>query len=219
MTSEKQVQRILWGIRTPRTMRPHWALHELSLLYDLRAIQTRSADAQTAEFTALNSRQKIPVLQDGEFVITESAAIVAYLSERYASADNRLLPSGQSDRARWLEWCFFIMTELDASSLYVIRRHSGLKDVYGDAPAAVEAARAYFLKQLQRVVEALTPNSGYLMGEQFTTADILLTTCLTTAIWDEISLPNICIEYLNRTTARPAYLAAFAANYPQNKDR
>ena len=80
-------------------MRPHWALHELSLLYDLRAIQTRSADAQTAEFTALNSRQKIPVLQDGEFVITESAAIVAYLSERYASADNRLLPSGQSDRA------------------------------------------------------------------------------------------------------------------------
>ena len=150
---------------------------------------------------------------------TESAAIVAYLSERYASADNRLLPSGQSDRARWLEWCFFIMTELDASSLYVIRRHSGLKDVYGDAPAAVEAARAYFLKQLQRVVEALTPNSGYLMGEQFTTADILLTTCLTTAIWDEISLPNICIEYLNKTTARPAYLAAFAANYPQNKDR
>ena len=68
----------------------------------------------------------------------------------------------------------------------------------------MEAARAYFLKQLQRVVEALTPNSGYLMGEQFTTADILLTTCLTTAIRDEISLPNICIEYLNKTTARPA---------------
>src|SRR5262249_53582022 len=113
-----------------------------------------------------------------------------------------------------LEWCFFIMMELDASSLYVIRRHSGLKDVYGDAPAAVEAARAYFLKQLQRVGEALTPNSGYLMGERFTTADILLTTCLTTAIRDEISLPSICIEYLNRTTARPAYRAAFAANYP-----
>ena len=89
MTSEKQVQRILWGIRTPRTMRPHWALHELNLLYDLRAIQTRSADAQTAEFTALNSRQKF----------TESAAIVAYLSERYASADNDYcLPANQIAR-------------------------------------------------------------------------------------------------------------------------
>jgi glutathione S-transferase len=196
-------------------MRPHWALHELSLPYDLRAIQTRSADAQTAEFTALNSRQKIPVLQDGEFVITESAAIVAYLSERYANTDNALLPVGESDRARWLEWCFFIMTELDASSLYVIRRHTGMKDVYGDAPAAVEAARAYFLKQLQCVVEVLTPNSGYLMGDRFTTADILLTTCLTTAIRDEISLPGICIEYLTRTTMRPAYQAACTANYPQ----
>src|SRR5262245_29919396 len=117
--NEKQVQRILWGIRTPRTMRPHWALHELSLPYDLRAIQTRSAVAQAAEFTALNSRQKIPVLQDGDFVITESAAIVAYLSERYADADNALLPTRGPDRARWLEWCFFIMMELDASSLYV----------------------------------------------------------------------------------------------------
>jgi len=219
VTSEKQVQRILWGIRTPRTMRPHWALHELSLPYDLRAIETRSMDAQTAEFTALNSRQKIPVLQDGEFVITESAAIVAYLSERYANSDSRLLPTGESDRARWLEWCFFIMTELDASSLYVIRRHSGLKDVYGDAPAAVEAARAYFLKQLECVVEALTRNPKFLMGERFTTADILLTTCLTTAIRNEISLPSVCCEYLERTTARPAYRAAFAANYPPNKDR
>jgi len=155
------------------------------------------------------------VLQDGEFVITESAAIVAYLSDRYASADNALVPSGQSERARWLEWCFFIMTELDASSLYVIRRHLGLKDIYGDAPAAVEAAQAYFSKQLNHVSKALSASPTYVMGENFNTADILLTTCLTTAIRNNISLPNICIEYLDRTTARPAYRAAYAANHPQ----
>jgi glutathione S-transferase len=215
VTNEKNIQRVLWGIGSPRTMRPHWALHELSLPYDLRAIRTRSADTQTAEFTTLNSRQKIPVLQDGEFVITESAAIVAYLSDRYANADNALVPSSQSERARWLEWCFFIMTELDASSLYVIRRHLGLKDIYGDAPAAVEAAQAYFSKQLNYVNKALSASPRYVMGENFNTADILLTTCLTTAIRNNISLPNICIEYLDRTTARPAYRAAYAANHPQ----
>jgi glutathione S-transferase len=196
-------------------MRPHWALHELSLPYDLRAIRTRSAHTQTAEFTTLNSRQKIPVLQDGEFVITESAAIVAYLSDRYANADNALVPSRQSERARWLEWCFFIMTELDATSLYVIRRHLGLKDIYGDAPAVVEAAQAYFSKQLNYVSKALSASPRYVMGEKFNTADILLTTCLTTAIRRNISLPDVCIEYLNRTTARPAYRAASSANQGQ----
>jgi glutathione S-transferase len=114
-------------------MRVHWALHELRLPYDTRAVQPRSAETQTAEFKKLNSRQKIPVLQDGGFVLTESAAIVAYLSDRYARTENPLIPSNQFERTRWLEWCFFIMTELDASSLYVIRRHLALKDVYGEA--------------------------------------------------------------------------------------
>jgi hypothetical protein len=59
------------------------------------------------------------------------------------------------------------MTELDAASLYVIRRHLGLKDIYGDAPAAVEAARAYFSKHLNYVSKALSASSRYVMGEKF----------------------------------------------------
>ena len=208
-------QRILWGVGTGRTLRAHWALHELSLPYDMRAIRTRSAETQTAEFTTLNSRRKIPVLQDGAFVITESAAIVAYLSDTYSNEDNALVPSSRSDRARWLEWCFFIMTELDATSLYVIRRHLGLRAIYGDAPTAVEAAKSYFSRQLNYVTKALSANPRYLMGEQFNTADILLTTCLTSANRKKISLPSVCIEYLERTTARAAYRAAYATNYPQ----
>jgi len=37
-------------------------------------------------------------------------------------------------RARLNEWCFFIIAELDAHSLYLIRRHDGLKHLYGEAP-------------------------------------------------------------------------------------
>ena len=214
MTDEKNTQRVLWGIGTPRTMRAHWALRELSLPYDTRAVRTRSPVTQTAEFAALNSRGKIPVLQDGEFVITESAAISAYLSDRYANADNALVPSGQLERARWVEWCFFVMTELDATTMYVIRRHQGLKSIYGEAPAAVEAAKAYFLKQLNCVSDALATGRTHLLGEQFTTADILLTTCLTDAVANKILLPDICTDYLNRTSARAAYRAAYAVNHP-----
>src|SRR5689334_13837445 len=124
-------------------MRVHWALHELSLPYETRAIGSRTGETTTPEFTALNPRQKIPVLQDGGFDISESAAIIVYLAERYGDRDVCLIPERRCERSRWLEWSFFIAMELDAGSLYIIRRHGGLKDVYGLAPAAIDAARTY----------------------------------------------------------------------------
>ena len=84
MTTTSEVpRRILWGAGTPRTMRAHWILHELGLSYERRPFGPRSGETQTAEFTKLNPRQKIPVLQDGDFTLAESAAIVTYLADTY----------------------------------------------------------------------------------------------------------------------------------------
>ncbi len=56
---------ILWGVGTSRTVRAHWALHELGLPVHFTAHSSRSGETKTAEYTALNPRQKIPLLQDG----------------------------------------------------------------------------------------------------------------------------------------------------------
>ena len=56
--------RILWGAGTSRTIRAHWALAELGLDYDCRPILPRTGETQTAEFTAINPRQKLPALQE-----------------------------------------------------------------------------------------------------------------------------------------------------------
>ena len=137
-------ERILWGVGTSRTIRAHWALHELGLDFELRPILPRTGETQTAEFTALSARQKIPLLQDNGLVLTESAAIVTYLSDAYGGADNRLMPVDPRARARCLEWCFFVISELDATSLYVMRRHGDLRHIYGEAPPANAAAAEYF---------------------------------------------------------------------------
>ena len=113
----------LWGATTSRTLRAAWALHELSLDYVAHPILPRTGETKTAEFTRINPRQKIPVLQDGDFTIAESPAIIAYLSDTYGTDDNRLVPRNARLRATWLEWCFHIAMELDATSLYVMRRH------------------------------------------------------------------------------------------------
>jgi glutathione S-transferase len=203
---------ILWGVTTSRTLRALWALHELGLDYTLHPIQPRTGETQTAEFARINPRRKIPVLQDGDFTIAESPAIIAYLSETYATADNTLIPRDPRHRAQWLEWCFHIAMELDATSLYVMRRHRDLKHIYGEAPIAVDSASNYFQTQLRHVVQALEGGRPYLVGDRFSSADMLLTTCLVWAINYGVPVPPVCTDYAAHIARRPAYHAALRAN-------
>jgi glutathione S-transferase len=206
---------ILWGVGTARTIRPHWALFELDLPYTKKPIGPRTGETKTTEYTKLNPRQTVPLLQDGDLTLGESAAIVAYLANTYPSKDRSLVPSSRRDYAKWLEWCFFIVTELDSTSLYVMRRHGtnkGLAHLYGDAPVVVSQAADYFRQQLRFVDSALADGREYLMGDQFTTADILLTTCLTWAIDYDVGISDVAVPYLNRNIKRQAYIAAERAN-------
>jgi len=170
----------LWGATTSRTLRAVWALHELSLDYVAHPILPRTGETKTPEYTKLNPRQKVPLLQDGDFCIGESAAIVAYLSQMYSTPERSLIPEPPREYAAWLEWCFFIVAELDSTSLYVMRRHraDALGPIYGIAPEVVAKAGEYFRQQLRHVEVALADGRQFLMGDKFTSADILLTTCL-----------------------------------------
>ncbi len=148
----------LWGAGTSRTLRAHWMLLELSLEYRFHPIQSRSGETHTTEFMQLNPRHKIPVLRHGSFVLTESAAIIQYLSETFANPAKVYVPGDARSRAALNEWCYFIMSELDAGSLYVVRRHEGLQQIYGEAPTAVEAAKDYFLHNLEAMASRIAAN-------------------------------------------------------------
>lgn len=213
---------ILWGIGTSRTVRAHWAMAELGLDYETRPIGPRTGETQTAEFTKLNPRQKIPLLQDDDFCIGESAAIVAYLSRTYPQAPTSLIPETPRDYAAWLEWSFFIVTELDSTSLYVMRRHKAdaLGHIYGTAPDVVARAAEYFRRQLRHVETALADGRIYLMGDRFTSADILLTTCLEWAIAYDVGICDNARPYLERIQQRTAYQRGKIANLaPARGDR
>ena len=206
----------LWGVGTSRTIRAHWAMAELGLRYETRAIGPRTGETKTQEYTRLNPRQKVPMLQDGDFSIGESAAIVAYLARTYGTPDRSLIPEDKQASAKWLEWCFFIVTELDSTSLYVMRRHSAsaLGHIYGVAPDVTAKAGEYFREQLRHVEVALDDGRTFLMGDQFTSADILLTTCLEWAIAYEVGICDIAKPYLARIQQRPGYQRGKAANVP-----
>lgn len=214
MAAESAKRKIVWGVGTPRTLRAHWCMHELELDYERRAIGSRGGGNLTPEYTRLNPSRKIPTLQDGDLVVAESAAIVNYLTTTYGAAKNLQPPADPGERAHYDMWCFFSMMELDADTLYIIRRHGDLHAIYGEAPNAVQAAKEIFAAQSEAAAARLGAGL-YAMGDRFTGADILLATCLAGARRREIALPKPLDEYLARTTSRAAYQRALQANSPQ----
>ncbi len=204
----------LWGMGTVRQLRPHWMLAELGLEYEYRAFHPRSGQTTTQEFLAMNPRHKVPVLRHGSLVITESAAITQYLIDAFPAPAGIFAPRDPAGRARVAEWCYFAMTELDAHALYIIRRHADLKHLYGDAPAAVSAAREYFDDQFNAVVPRIERAGEFLVGDGLSVADIVLVTTLDWAISAGLSIPAVARSYRDRLASRPAYLAAHARTFP-----
>ena len=203
----------MWGIGTPRTLRPHWMLRELDLAYETVPILPRGGAMNTPEFLRLNGRGKIPVLEDGELVIGESGAILFHLADRYRERAQLAPAPATPERARFDDLCIYALTELDAT-LYVIRRHEGLPAVYGEAPVACEAARRYFARQAGEVERRLADGRPFLAGDAFSAADLLVTTCLDWAAFVAIALPERLDAYRRRIATRPAYREAMALNFP-----
>ena len=198
----------VWGVGTGRTLRAHWALAELGVKYRTRRIGPRTGETQSAAFRALSVKEKVPLLVDGDTVLTESAAIVTWLGEK----NGGLMPAaGSAMRMRYYEWLSFILMELDAHTLYVMRKHGDLRRIYGAAPAAVAAAKAGFEKQIRWALPRMG-SSPYLLGEQFTGVDILMTTCLDWASAYGIELQDALNAYRERQHERPTYARAVRRN-------
>jgi glutathione S-transferase len=212
--SAKDASLVLWGVGTTRAFRAHWMLAEMGLPYISHRIQSRTGETMSAEYLKLNPRHKIPTLQHGTLCMGESAAIVQYLSERFETPADFYTPADPAARAKIYEWCYFVMNELDGHTLYVIRRHVGLKHIYGEAPEAVESAKIYFREQIEALEPKFRGAGEYLFGARLSLADILLTTCLDWAVGVDIPLPGSVSAYRERVTSRPAYGVARYRNDP-----
>ncbi|BAU12419.1 glutathione S-transferase domain-containing protein [Leptolyngbya sp. NIES-3755] len=207
---------IVYGVGSLRSLRVHWMLQELGISYKTELIQSRSQQMQTSAYTAIHPGRKIPSLQDGDLIISESAAICLYLAERYGGG--KFLPDVEIEqRARFFQVCFYVMTELDAHTLYVIAKHGGsLVQYYKPSPEAVEVAINGFNQQILVAESWLEDTKSYILGGAFTVADILLCTCLMSAlrlaVQFPLQIPHKLIVYAENLQARKAFQLAEIAN-------
>jgi len=199
-----------WGVNTSRTLRPIWTAEELGLTYGLTPIGSRTGATQGLDYLERNPKGKIPYMADSDVSLSESVAICRYLIERYGNDNAITNPKSTVERAKSDEWCCFILGELDETSLYIIRRHEGLKHIYGEAPVAVAGAREYCAKQFRAAADLMI--GPYVMGEEFGLPDILIMSCITWAGRVEVDLPNSICELRDRIALRPAYQRALNIN-------
>ena len=150
-------------------------------------------------------------MKDGGFVLSESLSICRYLQNVYPS-DNIAIPKTKEDLAREDEWCNYIYGEMDETTLYVMRRHYDLTDIYGESPVVVEACRDYLERHLEVVDKHLEQNKTVLeIG--FGLADIMLVSCLDWAIFYNFDLKEATKDYHKNMIERPNYIKAKKINY------
>ena len=202
---------VFWGAGTSRTLRPIWVAEELRLTYDLKPIGPRTGETQTEEYGKLNPKRKVPFCEDGDFQLSESLAICRYLIRAYGTNSTLMSPQSSKELAKEDEWLSYIYGELDETSLYVIRRHEGLPNVYGEATVAVNAARAYATRHIE-LIELYLKGRTYLLDETFGLADIFLITCLNWAESYGIGLPDGLGNYKDRIIRREQYKTAIRKN-------
>ncbi len=196
-------------------MRPVWAAEELGLDYQLHPIAPRTGETQTDAYTTLNPKQKIPCMIDGDLVLTESLAVARYLIRAYGN-EHLSAPASVARAAKEDEWCCYVLAEIDETSLYIIRRHRDLSHIYGESPVVVESCFEYLERHLN-VVEAHLEGREFVLDHGFGLADIMLTTCLTWADAYGANLQPHAAAYVQRMTAREAYLRARNTNYPRSR--
>lgn len=201
----------LWGAGTARTIRPIWMAEEMGIAYALEPIGPRTGETQTPDYTALTRKQKVPFMQSAEINLSESLAICRYMQTRFAPGA-LYVPEDAAMRAKEDEWCCYIYGELDETSLYVMRRHYDLTEIYGAAEQAVNTCRAYLQRHFT-VIEAHLTSHETLLPAGFGLADIMLMSCLDWAVFYGEDLPNAMLAYRKRHSARPAYKKAMAINY------
>ncbi len=179
-----------------------WMLEELGVAHELRFVDMKAGEHKKPDILALNPMGKLPILTDGDAVVTESAAIGLYLADRYAPG--RLAPAIDSpERAAYLRWSLFAPSVIEPG---LMAKASSW--VYGEG----QAGWGNYDAMLSAMQSAVTGRK-FLLGDQFSMADIIFGGTVRFMLRFKMleALP-VFTEYSERLGERPALQRADARN-------
>jgi glutathione S-transferase len=196
----------LYGVSGSRALRSIWAIEEVGVDYE--HIPTHfSDDSKTPEYLSINPNGRIPALVDGDLTLFESMAINLYLAKAYGGA---LYPDNPADEARAIQWSVWAISEIEPQQLQIVIQNFLVAKEDRDQnviDAAVEG-----LERPLKVLDETLAQQPYLLGEQFTVADLNVAgvMLLLRMVNQDVSSHANVQRWLNACYERPSLAAAQA---------
>jgi len=187
-----------------RSFIARWALEELGVPYRVEITDIRFGQQKAAEYLRINPMGKVPALSDHGAIVTEAPAICLYLADRYGYGT--LAPRIESPlRGPYFRWTTF-STAVAEPALWLEPT---------DDPAYARGVGWGDRKTVLALLENLLAQGPWVLGEQFTAADIALGGILSMAHYNN-KVPHTPVfnAYVERLAARPACTRAAEATWP-----
>jgi len=198
----------LYEFGPTRALRVRWTLQELGVEFEAVSVNMLAGEHHTPEFLQLNPAARLPVLVDGDQVLTESAAIVLYLAEKYPQG--KLLPANVTERAQAYRWLLFTVTELE-QPLWRMARHEFLYPEEKRSTQDIQLAREDFRPMIEVLARHMQGRT-YVVGNSVTVTDFILAYTLDWA--NEVELlgdfPQLK-QYMENMYRRPKAVMRIAA--------
>lgn len=188
-----------------RSQKVMWLLEEMGVDYEIRPVAFLERD-RDQEFMTLNPAGFLPVMTDGDTVLFESEAIMAYAAARFGPTP---LVLGPTDRAYavYLQYVHFGEASLAAPLMIIPYTRNFAppehRDHYG-----IEIAKQIFRRRLP-LVERRLAEAPYMAGDSFTAADISVAYAVGIGKWCKAieNYSPALADYMLRVEGRPGYQA------------
>src|SRR5262245_7071758 len=180
----------------------HWMLEEVGEPYEIHLLSLKREEQRSAAYLAINPMGKVPALRHGDVVITEGAAICTYLADEFPVRKLNI-PVGDPRRGVYLKWLFFGPSCIEPA---ITDRAFPRKE-----PPRASALGHGDVDSVVNVVANAVAKGPYLMGEQFTAADVVIGSALRWGLPFKL-LPERpeFLPYTARLAQRPALQRAEA---------
>jgi glutathione S-transferase len=197
---------------SPRAFKVMSLAAHLDLDYQLCLVDFAKGTHKTPQFTALNPNQRMPVLEDGDFVLWEANAILQYLAGKHP--EKGLLPTDPKERARVTQWQCWDLAHWEPGCAMVIFERL-VKPLFGlgaEDPAKVEEGMEKF-RRAAPVLDGQLAKTRFVVGDRLTVADFSLGAVLNTQPVSRLPLDDYANirRWYQSLTGLPAWQKSMAA--------
>jgi glutathione S-transferase len=191
----------LYGSAMSRAGRSLWALEEAGVKFEPVPLGF-SGETRKPEYLKINPNGHVPALDDDGTIIWESMAINLYVAERYGKAP--LWPATVEGHGACYQWSLWAMTEVEKPLLDIFNNRILLPAEKKDETVALAAIET--LKTPMKVLDEHLHKSEYLLGKEFTIADLNVASVMSLApyIQLDLSATPTAQKWLTKCLARPA---------------